>query len=160
VLARQAADRLDLSTPVIEANPSPEVEQLVSLPTWLWVQRASWQPQSATATVPGVSVTATATPTKVTWTMGDGSKVVCDSPGTPFPKGGDPKAKSPDCGHTYTRSSAGKPDSAFAVKATVSWAITWVGNGQEGDLPAMQTESQAQFRVAESQALVSGGGAG
>lgn len=158
VLARQAVDRLDLSTPVIGANPSPQVQQLVSLPTWLWVQPASWQPQTATAAVPGVSVTATATPTTVTWTMGDRSKVVCDGPGTPFPSGGDPRAPSPDCGHTYTKSSVGLPDSAFAVKATVSWEITWEGDGQQGDLPALQTESQTQFRVAESQALVSGGG--
>ena len=157
VIARQAVDRLDLSTPVIGASPSPGVEQLVSLPTWLWVQPDSLQPQTATATVPGVSVTATAKPTKVTWTMGDGSKVVCRGPGTPFPEGGDPKAASPDCGYTYTKSSAGNQDSAFAVKATISWSISWDGNGQQGNLPALQTDSQTQFRVAESQALTSNG---
>jgi len=160
VVALQARDRLDLSAPVIGASPSPDVEQLVSLPTWLWVEGA-WQPQSATATVPGVSVTATATPTKVTWAMGDGSKVVCPGPGTPFPDvddpNADPKAASPDCGHTYAESSAGQPNAAFAVKATISWSITWKLNGQgpAQNLPGLQTTSQTQFRVAESQALAS-----
>jgi len=167
VLAVRARKRLDLSAPVIEASPSPDAEQLVSLPTWLWVERGAWQPKSATAAVPGVSVTATATPTKVTWTMGDGSKVVCHGPGTPFPDAADPKAvnpkaESPDCGYTYANSSAGKPDSVFTVKAAISWSITWRVNdeGPPQNLPGLQTRSKAQFRVAESQALASSNGSG
>lgn len=159
VIARRAVDMLELTSPVIGASPSPEAEQLVQLPTWLWVQPGSWAQQSATASVPGVSVTATATPTKVTWSMGDGNSVVCRGPGTPFSAGGDPRAESPTCGHTYRQSSAGQPDSAFAVTATMSWSITWAGGGQEGGLPALETTSETAFRVAESQALV-GTGAG
>jgi hypothetical protein len=157
VVARQAANKLTLVTPKIGANPSPAGEQLVSLPTWLWLQAGSWEPQSATAAVPGVSVTATATPTKVTWSMGDGETVECEGPGTVFPAGGDPRATSPTCGHTYTQSSAGRPGSAFRVSATVSWSITWFGGGEQGELPAMETTADTTFQVAESQALAGSG---
>lgn len=157
VVARQAASRLRLDSPRIGSSPSPGTAQLVSLPTWLWIDPAGWGARSATATVPGVSVTATATPTSVTFSMGDGSTVVCHGPGTVYPAGGDPKAASPDCGHTYTRSSAGQPGGAFAVSATVTWAISWAGGGQAGTLPAMTTQATAAFAVAESQALVAAG---
>lgn len=155
-VARQAASRLRLGSPKIGSSPAPGTAQLVSLPTWLWIDRTGWGTRSATATVPGVSVTATATPTKVTWVMGDGSTVVCRGPGTVFPTGGDPKAASPDCGHTYTRSSAGQPGQAFAVTATITWAISWAGAGQAGTLPELTTRADARFTVAESQALVTG----
>ena len=101
-------------------------------------------------------MTATATPVRVTWSLGDGSTVVCRGPGTPFPAGGDPKAASPDCGHTYRRSSAGQPGEAFRVTAAITWSITWAGGGQAGELPALETAGVAALRVAESQALVTG----
>jgi hypothetical protein len=158
VVARQAASQLQLVVPVIDASPAPGRAQLVSLPTWLWVQPGAWAAKHATAAAPGVSVTATATPTSVTWALGDGSTVVCHGPGTAFPAGGDPRAASPDCGHTYARSSAGQPGGAFAVTATITWSIGWAGGGQTGTLPDLQTTTAAAFQVAESQALVTGAG--
>lgn len=152
VVARQAMDQLVLPQP--EIGFSPNADQLVSLPTWLWIDQGTWTPRTATASVPGVSVTAAARPTKVTWSMGDDSSVVCNGPGTPFLPDGDPKRASPDCGYTYRRSSAGQPGEAFTVTATVSWAISWAGNGDAGTLPALETTATQAFRVAESQALV------
>lgn len=157
VIARQAVDRLTLPDPVIAASPAPGLEQLVSVPTWLWLQRGAWRDRSATATVPGVSVTATATPTKVTWSMGDGTRVVCRGPGTPYRGSANATAGSPDCGHTYRRSSAGQPGGIFQVTAVISWSISWTGGGESGTLPALETTSTAGFRVAESQALVNAG---
>ena len=151
VLARQARNQLQLSGPRIDANPSPQREQLTFLPTWLWV--TGWVPVSATAAVPGESVSATATPTRVSWSMGDGTTVVCRGSGTPYRAGDDPRAASPDCGHTYRSSSAGQPGGAYPVTATVTWSVTWTGGGQAGALPALTTTSGAAFRVAESQAL-------
>ncbi len=150
-LAEQARSQLRLPSPVIGSSPAGT--QLVRLPTWLWLDRAMWRPQSATASVPGVSVTATATPTRVAWVMGDGSTVSCAGPGTPFPAQGDPQAASPDCGHTYQRSSAGAPGERFPAVATVSWRITWSGAGASGTFPDMTTSAAASFRVAEAQAL-------
>lgn len=151
VLARQARNQLQLAGPRIDANPSPQREQLVSLPSWLWV--AGWSPVTATAAVPGESVAATATPMRVVWSMGDGATVVCPGAGTPYRAGDDPHAPSPDCGHTYRTSSAGQPDGAYQVTATVTWSIRWSGGGQAGALPALTTTSQVALRVAEAQTV-------
>jgi hypothetical protein len=150
-LAQQARSQLRLPAPKIKANPAGD--QLVGLPTWLWLDRGSWGPVSATAAVPGVSVTAVATPTSVTWSMGDGGSVTCTGPGTPFPSGGDPKSASPVCGYTYHTSSAGRPGDAFPVTATVDWTVRWSGAGQGGTFPNITTSETLPFRVAESEAI-------
>ena len=77
----------------------------------------------------GGSVTATATPVSVTWRPGDGSTVTCHGAGTPYTSADDPAAPSPDCGHTYTRSSAGQPGGAFTATATITWDVAWQGAG-------------------------------
>ncbi|CAM3756100.1 ATP/GTP-binding protein [Kibdelosporangium persicum] len=154
-VAEMARKRLQLPTPRISANPAGD--QLVNLPTWMWLS-SGWEPVSATASVPGVSVTATAKPTSVSWSMGDGSTVTCTGAGTPFRAGSDPRAPSPDCGHTYRTSSAKQAGQAFPVTATVHWAVTWSGAGQGGTFPNLTTTGNAAFRVAESQALNNKGG--
>ncbi|MFS8104103.1 hypothetical protein LFM09_44020 [Lentzea alba] len=149
-VAQLARKQLRLPAPSIAASPSGT--QLVHLPTWLWLS-SGWSPVSATASVPGVSVTATATPTSVSWSMGDGKTVTCAGAGTPFRPGSDPKAPSPDCGHTYRISSASQAGQAFPVAATVRWTVSWAGAGQGGILPDLITTTNVSFRVAESQAL-------
>ncbi|MEV8440088.1 hypothetical protein AB0425_22145 [Actinosynnema sp. NPDC051121] len=154
-LAAIARNRLRLPSVAISANPG-EV-QLVNLPTWLWLS-GGWQEVAASASVPGVSVTAVATPMSVTWEMGDGVTVKCPGAGTPYKAGTHPKAPSPDCGHVYRRSSASQPGQAYPVTATVHWTVTWSGAGQGGTFPDMTTTGNVTFRVAESQALNNGGG--
>lgn len=153
-LAEQARSQLWLPSPMIASSPAGT--QLVRLPTWLWLDRAMWQPHSATAAVPAVSVTATATPISVSWSTGDGATVTCRGPGTPFPAAGDAQAASPDCGHTYQRSSAGSPGARFPITATVSWHVTWAGGGTAGVFPDLTTSTVAALRVAEAQALGTG----
>ena len=152
VLARQARARLNLPDVAIKVNPSGD--QLVGLPTWLSLGTASWRPQSATASVPGVSVTATATPTKAVWSMGNGESVVCQGPGTLWHAGNDPVAASPDCGYRYLRSSAGAAHGAYTVSVTVSWQVTWAGAGQSGTIPGLTTTGTLPVRVAESQTVI------
>lgn len=154
-LAAMARKQLRLPTPTIAANPP--ADQLVNLPTWMWLS-SGWGPASATAAVPGVSVTAVARPTSVTWAMGDGSTVTCTGAGTAFRAGTDPKSPSPDCGHIYRHSSAGQPSQKYPVAATVHWTVTWSGAGQSGTFPDLTTTGNAAFTVAESQALNNGGG--
>ncbi|MHA6631116.1 hypothetical protein ACU61A_37260 [Pseudonocardia sichuanensis] len=153
-LARQARDRLRLPAPSISTNPTGD--QLVNVPTWLWLADG-FAPVSATAAVPGVSVTAVATPTAVIWNMGDGNTVTCQGPGTPFVAGTDPVAVSPDCGHTYRSSSAGQPGQGFSVTATVRWTVTWSGAGDGGTFPDLNSTITTTFRVAEVQVLNDGG---
>jgi len=140
------------------AGPAQAALQLTNLPTWLWINPAEWVPESKTATVPGESVTATATPVSVTWHPGDGSTVTCQGAGTPYTSADNPASASPDCGHTYTTSSAGQPGGAFQPTATITWDVTWQGaDGAGGVLPPLFTTAVAAFRVAESQALNTSG---
>jgi len=60
VLAALARQTLGLPSPVIRSSPAQNALQLTNLPTWLWINPAEWVPESKTATVPGESVTATA----------------------------------------------------------------------------------------------------
>ena len=159
VLAALARQTLGLPSPVIRSSPAQNALQLTNLPTWLWINPAEWVPESKTATVPGESVTATATPVSVTWHPGDGSTVTCQGAGTPYTSADNPAAASPSCGHTYTSSSAGQPGGAFQVTATITWDVTWQGAGGAGGvLPPLFTTAVAAFRVAESQALNTSGG--
>jgi hypothetical protein len=155
VLARSAESRLGLGSPVIQASPAVGLDQLVNVPTWLWLA-GPWAAVRATAAVPGERVTATAVPQRVTWHMGDGSVVTCHGPGTPYQLSDDPASPSPTCGHTYTRSSAAAPGGIFTVTATITWDVTWAGGGAAGTFPGLATTSAVPVPVAQSQALVTG----
>jgi len=157
VLAQAAESRLGLGSPVIQASPAVGLEQLVNVPTWLWLA-GPWAPVRATAAVPGETVTATATPERVTWHLGDGSIVTCHGPGILYQPSGNPASPSPTCGHTYTRSSAAAPGGEFTVTATITWDVTWAGGGAGGAFPGLVTTSAVRMAVAQSQAIVTGSG--
>ena len=148
-----SAPLLQLPDPVIRSSPAPGALQLTRLPVWLLVAANAWQPQSKTAQVPGEAVTATATPVSAAWAMGDGTTVTCKGPGTQY-AGGNPAAASPTCGYTYDQSSARQPGGAYRVTVTITWDITWQGDGGAGGVLApLRTVAAVEFRVAESQAL-------
>ena len=151
-LAALARSRLVLPEPDVRLNP---VRQLVGLPAWFWL--ASWSAVSATASVPGVSVEATARPRSVTWATGDGSRVVCGGPGTAYDGRTDPSAPSPDCGHTYRRPPA-NPTGSYPVTVTIEWSVAWSGAGQTGTLPPLFTTTQLAVPVAEAPVLATSGG--
>ena len=155
VLAQRAQQLLKLTTPVIASNPRPGLPQLVGVNMWAWLPTGVFTPVSATASVPGESVTATARPTSVIWNFGDGTSITCPGAGTPFPVGGDPEAASPTCGHTYTHSSG--VGGSYTVTATINWNVTWAGAGQTGAFNGMTTTASEQVVVQQSQALVTGG---
>ncbi|ADP78964.1 hypothetical protein [Pseudofrankia inefficax] len=156
ILAQRAERRLGL--PVLRIVMNPVADQLVGLPTWLWVDTAGWAPVSATATAGGVAVTAVARPVSVTWSMGDGAIVTCAGPGTPYTQGLDPKSASPDCGYTYRHRSLDELGGTFTVTATIRWDASWAGAGQGGQFPGLTTVSARQTRVIDIPALTTGGG--
>ena len=153
VLAQQAVSQLTLTNLQIAASPATNADQLVGLPTWVWLDQAGWQPKTASAAVPGESVTATATPTSVTWNFGDGTSLTCQGPGTPYTAADSPQQPSPTCGHTYATTSVNQPDNAFNVTATVSWSVNWAGGGQTGTVPALENTATTALRVADVQSL-------
>ena len=140
-----------LPSPNISMSPSGDVPILVRVPVWMWIPSGDWRTESATASVPGGSVTVTATPSSVDWQMGDGTTVSCEGPGTAYdPRVHDPDADSPDCGHTYTTASAEND-----VTAHMTWEVSWAStDGDGGDLPVLTTTSSEQVRVIESSGVV------
>ena len=159
-LAQQAVSQLPLGSPSIEMAPPTTSEQLVNVSTWLWLNPAAWHQQTATAAAGPVSATATATPVEVVWSMGDGHQVTCTGPGTPYDSS-NPNATT-DCSYTWTQSSAGQPDGAYQVTATVYWQVAWTatgapGGGNLGQVPG--PAAHVAVRVAESQAVNTAPGA-
>lgn len=154
-LAEEAKKRLSLGSPAAVMAPPVGRDQLVHEPTWLWVDRGSWQRRSATVGVPGVTVTAHADPVRVLWDMGDGSPPVVCGPGTPYDEAKPARGPSPDCGHTYRRASSGRPDGRYRVTVTVDWNVTWTVTGAPGggDLGLIRPSSVLAVRVVEAHAV-------
>jgi hypothetical protein len=161
VLAAQAESKLSLIKPVVDSSPAPGKSQVVQLPTWAWMPKAQWAPISATASVPGESVTATAAPDRLSFSWGDGTSSTCQGPGTPYMAGAsNPAASSPTCGHTYRITSAAAPNQQFPVTATLSWKITWNGGGQAGTFPDLATATTVHWTVEQVESVLVGGGNG
>jgi hypothetical protein len=150
-LARQAYRFLPLPAPIVRTNPPIGRPQLSNLRTWLWVDPASWGSRSATAAVPGLSATVTATPVSVTWTMGDGGRVVCNGPGRAYDPARPEALQDPGCSYIYRHAA-----DAYAVVATTTWRISWTAEGAAagGTLPPLARSSPAtRLRVVEVQAI-------
>lgn len=156
VVVQRAVADLQLPKPVPRTSPSENFTQVVHVPTWMWVERDGWGPVTKTAEVEGVKVTATATPRKAVWRMGDGQPVACDGPGTPYADQFGPESSSPDCGYTYRRASASAPDGKFRAEVTVTWDVAWRGAGQTGSAPGITMSTDLPLAVDEVQAVVSG----
>lgn len=153
-VVQRAVKQLVLPKPVIRTNPDADRTQVVHVPTWMWVDRSTWDPVSASAEVEGLKVTATARPQRAVWSMGEGGSVVCRGPGTPYSDSYAPKAASPDCGYTYHRASIGVPGGAFTVSVRVTWDVEWHGGGQGGVVPGLVMTASRRLVVDEVQAIV------
>ena len=129
-LAMQAVSRLQL--PAAVADTSPQASSLtVNVPTWLWIDAATWHVLTATATAGPVSATATATPYEVLWELGDGSRITCHGPGTRWSASA--AANDPSgCSYTYSQSSANQPEETYTITTTVYWHVTWTSKGAPG----------------------------
>ena len=167
LLAIQAERSLRLPDPQLRF--SPDGSAVVNLPTWLWVVAAIWHPESVNASAGGVTATAVAVPTSVTWTMGDGSTVTCDGPGVPYVPTEAPDDQTTTCEHTYLESSVNQPspdgdpnDRSFTVVATVNWSVSWsaIGAPGGGALPSLTTSSTLPERVEQVESVnnISGDG--
>lgn len=155
VLAEQAADRVPIPDVEIEMNPTPEQGAVVNVPTWLAINGATWRSVNAQAAAGGVVVTATAAPRRVVWDMGNGDRITCAGPGTPYDVTRPSSDQSTDCSYTYRQSSARADGNAFAVTATVVWEVSWTvagagGGGSLGTAPRSQT---VRLPVKEIQAV-------
>lgn len=153
-LAERAAAALRLPAPLIRTSPAGD--HVTQLPSWLWISAEQWQPRQVSASAGPVTSTVTATPSSVTWDMGNGDRVDCDGPGRPYQArfAGTPEAT--DCRYTYRHSSANQPGAAYELTATITWDLSWSATGAAGggDLGTVPMSATQPVRVSEVQALV------
>jgi hypothetical protein len=147
-LAREAVDRMLLTGPSI-ASPRAAGQYLVGVPMWMWVNESAttYGPNTASASLAGVTVTATAKVSTIVWSLGDGSAVTCTGPGTAYAATYG-KRESPTCGHTYSTASAAKAGGKYAVTATATWTVNWQVVGGAGETGQFAETRQSQMQVA------------
>ncbi|WP_350277479.1 hypothetical protein [Kribbella sp. HUAS MG21] len=150
-LAYQAVTEMELAAPLIRTAPDASQVGLVNMPVWLWVAKTenTWGPIVRSASVPGLSVTATARVKAVNWSMGDGSTVRCEGPGTPYDASMGVKG-SPTCGHRYVKTSHKMPDCKYPVTAVAQWEIGWQSTlGDNGEI-SMTQQAATQLHIGEA----------
>lgn len=98
---------------------APERIGLTGLPTYVWLE-ATPRPVSASASVPGVTVTAEARPVQYRWSFGDGEDKVTSDPGRPWTK-----ARRGSIAYTY------ETKGHYEVEVEVVWSARWrIGDGE------------------------------
>ncbi|WP_344154065.1 hypothetical protein [Kribbella yunnanensis] len=150
-LAYRAIASMQLAPPLVKSAPGAGQVGLVNMPVWLWVTKTenTWGPIKREASVPGLTVTATAQVAAIDWTMGDGKTVRCKGAGTPYVKSMGIK-DSPDCGHRYTKTSSKLKDCKYPVTATARWEIEWQSTlGDTGQINLTQ-DAATQLRIGEA----------
>ncbi|MFD7555213.1 ATP/GTP-binding protein [Streptomyces sp. NPDC059835] len=151
-LAEEAVTKMRLLGADIGIAPKRGGTGTVGVPVWVWngPSPQTTGPTSASATALGVTVTATASVQNVVWNFGNGTTVICPFPGTPYSASfglNPPSTANGQCGMPgYSR--VGE----YTVTATTTWAVHWVGGGQQGDLTTTRT-SQAPVRIGEVQVV-------
>lgn len=157
-VAQLAIQQMDLQAINIGITPEPGSGSvgLVGMPVWMWADNPdshTFGPITQSASAGGITITATARVFRITWDMGDGSKVVCPTAGTPYRSSYGNKS-SPDCGHVYRKSSSTKSGAKYSVRAISDWVITWQGAGQTGTIQLNGLTRTTEISVGEAQVLV------
>ncbi|MGI3224026.1 hypothetical protein ACRJ4B_08800 [Streptomyces sp. GTA36] len=159
-LADYAYDKVKV--PETEVELKPEAESTVNLPTWVWLDKGTFQEVKVRAELPGTNLWAetTAKPVSLHLVPGTGDAETypasgeCEinddgSIGTPYKKGD--AEQTPPCGIRYLRATSGQP---YALKASVTWQISWEGTGGAGgDLPDGTFETTQDMNVQEIQSI-------
>ncbi|MFE6159175.1 hypothetical protein ACFQ7F_09690 [Streptomyces sp. NPDC056486] len=160
VLASYAYDKVKVPDTKVELKP--EGKSTVNLPTWIWLDKGTFEDVKVRAELPGTGLWAetTAKPVSLHLEPGTGDattfpasgecKVNEDgSIGTPYTKGS--SKQDPPCGIAYLRATGGKP---FQLKASITWEITWEGSGNTGgDLPNGTFDGTQDVNVQEIQSI-------
>jgi hypothetical protein len=129
----------------------------VQVPTYFWVDDATWSDVSARATAGAVWAEAVATPEKLVIDPGDGSAPVECIGQPPEYVRGTPTATFDGCDYVYRHSSAvAENGTSYPVTVSIVWHVTWTGSdGTSGDLGELTTTAEPRdLQVAEVQAIV------
>jgi hypothetical protein len=146
VLVAQARANLVIALPDVATSPPRGGTQLVAVPVWFWVE--NFEPVGATAAIPGLSATLTATPTTTTVRTGDGTTVTCDGPGVAYDQTRSWRDQHSDCSHPFI------DRGPVTVDVTVTWSLAWTASdGQAGTLPAVARTTTFDLTIEEAQAV-------
>jgi hypothetical protein len=154
-LLQQAIGQAHLIDPVINLNPPGQ--QVVNLPSWLWIAPGDWSGVTARAAAGGVNAVVTATPISVVWNLGDGATITCPGPGVPYNPALPASAQSTYCSYIWRTSSAGQPQDVYIVTATIEYQVTTVVAGAPDPTPNLGVHAgpvaQVAVQVSEIEAL-------
>jgi hypothetical protein len=151
-----------VKVPSTEIELKPAAKSTVNLPTWVWLDKGTFQEVKVRAELPGTGLWAETTAKPVALHLDPGTQDAetfpasgdCEinddgSIGTPY-KTGDAD-KTPPCGIRYLRATDGTP---YRLSASVTWQITWTGSdGSGGDLPDGTFQTTQDMNVQEIQSV-------
>ena len=150
------AARLEPPYPVPETSPPLARQAFVRVPTWLWLDPASWLPIEVSETRGLTTVTVRATPTHARWLMGDGGAVTCLGPGVVWVSGA--SEDDTDCAYKYLHSSYGQPGGRFEASVMVTWEFEWwINDVYQGIFGTVDVSTPFVVAVGEIQAVETGG---
>ncbi|MFI7491682.1 hypothetical protein ACIBXA_25225 [Micromonospora echinaurantiaca] len=152
-LARRALASIRLLPPRVAVAPrKSKGPGLVGLPVWMWASRGEnyFGPLHADAEDRGLRVVIEAKVDRIVWSMGNGRKVTCTGPGTPYSATGARAGRtSPDCGYHTGYPKAG----TYRVSAVTYWTVTWSGGGQRGEIPQTRASGTVPIQINELQVV-------
>lgn len=161
VLASYAYDKVKVPDTKVELKP--EGKSTVNLPTWVWLDKGTFEDVKVRAELPGTGVWAETTAKPVSLHLEPGTADATTFPasgdckinddgsiGTPYTKGS--SKEDPPCGISYLRATGGKP---YQLKASITWEITWEGSDNDGkhDLPNGTFDGTQDINVQEIQSI-------
>ena len=151
-LALMARSRLPVPEPQVQTSPPLDLEQIVNMASWLWIE--NWAPVSRSASAGSVTATVTARPVSHRWVFGPGESKECLSPGKPYDYSRPAYEQSTDCSYTFAHSSTIQPDDVYHVEVSISWEVSWTSNiGAGGSLGPVTRSTSLDMVVGEVQAL-------
>lgn len=151
-----------VEVPSTEIELRPEAKSTVNLPTWVWLDKGTFQDVKVRAELPKTDLWAETTAKPVALHLNPGTTDATTYPasgdctinadgsiGTPFTQGN--AGKAPPCGIRYLRATDGSP---YRLTASITWQITWVGSdGTQGGLPNGVFETTQDVNVQEIQSI-------
>ncbi len=159
-LAAFAYDKIKV--PDTEVELKPEGKSTVNLPTWAWLDKATFKGVSVRADLPGTGLWAVTTAKPVALHLKPGTADAKTFPssgdcpvnedgsiGAPYKKGD--AQQEPPCGIQYLRATSGEP---YELEASITWEISWEGTGDaKGSLPNGTFETTQDINVQEIQSI-------
>ena len=137
-LARTAVDRAVALAPSPRLDIAPSRLGLTGLDSYFWLAEPL-RPITATAGVPGLTVTARAVPTRYVWNFGDGTDAVTAGPGTEWTR-----RRPGSISHLY------ETKGSYVVAVSVIWQASFsVNGGPWSGIGSFTTTDSRRYRVQE-----------